>query len=87
MLRRVLLALGAVALLGLTLALPARLPDTDAQSVVAPAYEGLRDGSATALRIHETDADGVRAPPSSTPSRWATSSSGTRPTTASCATR
>ena len=39
MLRRVLLALGAVALLGLTLALPARLPDTDAQSVVAPAYE------------------------------------------------
>ena len=39
MLRRVLLALGAVALLGLTLALPARLPDADTQSGAAPAYE------------------------------------------------
>ena len=31
---------------------------TDAASVVTT-YEGLRDGTATALRIHETDADGV----------------------------
>ena len=52
-------ALGAVALLVLTLALPAQLADADTQSVAAPAYEALRDGTATALRIHATDADGV----------------------------
>ena len=52
-------ALGAVALLVLTLALPAQLADADTQSVAAPAYEALRDGTATALRIHETDAEGV----------------------------
>ena len=52
-------ALGAVALLVLTLALPAQLADADTQSGAAPAYEALRDGTATALRIHATDADGV----------------------------
>ena len=52
-------ALGAVALLVLTLALPAQLADADTQSVAAPAYEALRDGTTTALRIHATDADGV----------------------------
>ena len=52
-------ALGAVALLVLTLALPAQLADADTPSVAAPAYEALRDGTATALRIHATDADGV----------------------------
>ena len=52
-------ALGAVALLALTFALPARLTDADTQSGAAPAYEALRDGSATRLRIHETDAHGA----------------------------
>ena len=52
-------ALGAVALLVLTLALPAQLADADTQSGAAPAYEALRDGSATRLRIHETDAHGA----------------------------
>ena len=54
-------ALGAVALLVLTLALPAQLADADTQSGAAPAYEieVLPGGTATALRIHATDADGV----------------------------
>ena len=54
---------------------------------VITTYEGLRDGSATMLRINLTDADGTSRAPSTTASRWAISSSGTRPTTASCATR
>ena len=43
----------------LTSRCPRRLTDADTPSVAAPAYEALRDGTATALRIHATDADGV----------------------------
>ena len=63
MLRGVLLALGAVVLLGLTLALPARLTDADAQSGGTPAYEidvlpGVADSDPTNTKRWSIDAAG-----------------------------
>ncbi len=63
MLRGVLLAFGAATLIGLTLALPARLTDADAQGSTAPAYEidvlpGVADGDPTNAKRWSIDAAG-----------------------------
>ena len=63
MLRGVLLAFGAATLIGLTLALPARLTDADAQGSAAPAYEidvlpGVAVGDPTNAKRWSIDAAG-----------------------------
>ncbi len=63
------------------------LADPNEPASVVVAYEGLRDGTATALLIYTHDAQAFRRRRASTPFNPTTCSNGVRATTASCATR